>query len=58
MRSTGILLALACLCGNVYANDTAPVADDLFTEAVQEARQMPRLRSLLISYDGELVLEE
>jgi CubicO group peptidase (beta-lactamase class C family) len=58
MRSTGILLVLACFGGNVFANDTAPVAGDLFTEAVQEARQMPRLRSLLISYDGELVLEE
>ena len=58
MRLTGILLALACLGSNAFASDTAPVAGDLFTEAVQEAREMPRLRSLLISYDGELVLEE
>ena len=32
--------------------------NDLFADALQTAREMPRLHSLLVSYKGELVLEE
>ena len=50
-----LLVTLAFATGKPAA---APAGGELFSGAVQEARQMPRLRSLLISYGGELVLEE
>ena len=57
-RSILVLIALACSHGMTLANDVPPVSGDLFTEALEEASRMPRIRSLLISHDGRLVLEE
>ena len=37
---------------------TQTYGNDLFADALQTAREMPRLHSLLVSYQGELVLEE
>lgn len=52
------ILAAACAHGPAIAGDVPPVGRDLFADALQEASRMPRIRSLLISHDGELVLEE
>jgi CubicO group peptidase (beta-lactamase class C family) len=51
-----VLIVLAT--NTVTAADLAPVDSTAFTDAVEQAREMPRLRSLLISHNGELVLEE
>ena len=51
-------LAVTCVHAPANANDLAPVTGDLFSDALQEASGMPRIRSLLISHDGKLVLEE
>jgi CubicO group peptidase (beta-lactamase class C family) len=41
------------------ANGETPALDRaMFTGALTEARSMPRLHSLLVSHNGELVLEE
>jgi CubicO group peptidase (beta-lactamase class C family) len=53
-----VFIALACSHGMALANDVPPVSGDLFADALEEASRMPRIRSLLISHDGRLVLEE
>lgn len=47
-----------CMATPALASDLPPVNEELFSNAVTEARQMPRLHSLLVSRDGELVVEE
>ncbi len=47
-----------CVAGPALASDLPPVNEELFSNAVTEARQMPRLHSLLVSQDGKLVVEE
>ena len=41
-----------------YGNELSTTGDTLFAEALHAAGQMPRLHSLLISYNGELVIEK
>jgi len=51
-----LLLAL-CIAPS-YGNEPSMVRDALFADALDAAAQMPRLHSLLISHNGELVLEQ
>jgi CubicO group peptidase (beta-lactamase class C family) len=41
-----------------YGGDLPTLDDSLFSDALHAAGQMPRLHSLLISHNGELVVEE
>jgi CubicO group peptidase (beta-lactamase class C family) len=41
-----------------YGNDLGTTDNVLFADAMHAAEQMPRLRSLLISHNGELVVEK
>ncbi len=52
------LLAATLAAENTSADDRVSIDDQLFTEALRTAEQMPRLRSLLISYKGELTVEK
>jgi len=49
-----VLLSLS----SAAANDLPELDRSVFGEALQTASQMPRLHSLLISHNGELILEE
>ena len=42
----------------VQAEDRIPVGEQTFSEALRSAEQMPRLHSLLVSHEGELVVEK
>jgi CubicO group peptidase (beta-lactamase class C family) len=53
-----VCLSLAGLSFPGVADDAASIDDGTFSEAMREAARMPRLHSLLVSHDGELVVEE
>ena len=52
---TGIFLAAQCLADD---GEIPPINESLFSRAIAEAQEMPRLHSLLVSHGGELVIEE
>jgi CubicO group peptidase (beta-lactamase class C family) len=51
-------LSLALCTAALSANDLESGSADLFADALAAAQQMPRLHSLLISHNGNLVLEK
>jgi len=57
LRITAVCLGLL-IGATVFANELQPVDASLFSNAIVEARRMPRLYSLLVSHDGDLVVEE
>ena len=50
--------AFTCLCVSSHANDLVEVDESVFDNALRVAGGMPRLHSLLVSHNGELVIEE
>jgi len=52
---TGIFVAAQ---GFAADGEMPSISESLFSRAVEEAHEMPRLHSLLVSHDGELVVEE
>jgi CubicO group peptidase (beta-lactamase class C family) len=62
MKKLSLRLTSTCLfmwtAGVAIADELPPVDASLFSNAIEEAGQMPRLHSLLVSHDGELVVEE
>ena len=59
-RRTAILTSLLpmFLAVSSYGNELSTTGDALFASALDAAGQMPRLHSLLISHNGELLVEE
>lgn len=58
-RRSNYLFVLALLWSSLAtANDLPELDRSVFSEALQAAAQMPRLHSLLISHNGELIIEE
>jgi CubicO group peptidase (beta-lactamase class C family) len=51
-------LLLILLIVPSYGSDLSTTSDVLFADALNAAEQMPRLHSLLISHNGELVVEQ
>jgi CubicO group peptidase (beta-lactamase class C family) len=59
VRRSNYLFAIVLLWSSLAtANDLPELDRSVFGEALQAASQMPRLHSLLISHNGELILEE
>ncbi len=60
MRDISILLSLLLVFGSAAsaANDKQTDDTELFADALAAAGQMPRLKSLLISVDGDLAVEK
>lgn len=53
-----ISLSLVLCTARLSANDLESGSGDLFADALAAAEQMPRLHSMLISHEGELVVEK
>jgi CubicO group peptidase (beta-lactamase class C family) len=53
-----VLLATMLLAANSWAEDRIPIDDQAFSGALRTAEQMPRLRSLLVSHNGNLIVEK
>lgn len=51
-------IACTCIAYTSFANDLVEVDQSVFDNALQVASEMPRLHSLLVSHNGELVVEE
>jgi len=57
-RSNFLFLVAVLWSSSAPANDLPELDRSIFGEALQTASQMPRLHSLLISHNGEIILEE
>lgn len=57
-RSLVAIFLTALVATSPYAEDLIPVDEQVFTDALRTADQMPRLHSLLVSQNGELIVEE
>ena len=60
-KSTALIssfLTFICISVSSHANDLVEVDDSVFDDALQVAGGMPRLHSLLVSQNGNLVIEE
>lgn len=52
------ILLLTLFNAKALAEDLIPVDKQVFTDALRTAEQMPRLHSLLVSQNGELIVEK
>ena len=52
------IAAVTLAIGPAWATEPGRLEASVFGDALEEARSMPRIRSLLVSHQGELVLEE
>ena len=52
-----IIAILTCLARAAAANDLLDVDESLFDNALQTAAEMPRLHSLLVSHNGNIIVE-
>jgi len=56
--SLAAILIVTLLSVDSYAEDGVPVNEQTFSDALRSAGEMPRLHSLLVSRNGELVIEK
>jgi len=52
------ILSVALITSDVFAEDLVPADEQVFDDALRTAGQMPRLHSLLVSQNGELIIEK
>jgi CubicO group peptidase (beta-lactamase class C family) len=52
------IVVVALLSTASFAEDGVPINEQIFSDALRSAGQMPRLHSLLVSRNGELVVEK
>ena len=52
------LLAAILTTADSWAEDRIPIDDQTFSDALRTAEQMPRLQSLLVSHNGNLLVEK
>lgn len=57
-NSLSALLVCMLFANLLRAEDRIPVDEQIFSDALRTAEQLPRLHSLLVSHNGELVLEQ
>jgi CubicO group peptidase (beta-lactamase class C family) len=57
-RLVAAMIAAAIIATNLAAEDLLPADEQVFSDALRSAGQMPRLHSLLVSQNGELIVEE
>jgi CubicO group peptidase (beta-lactamase class C family) len=58
IKTLMLLPALLLSAETAQSEDLAPLGEQTFSEALRTAEQMPRLHSLLVSHNGELVVEK
>ena len=58
LSSLSMSLAFLLLATPAVSEDRLPIVEQAFSDALQTAEKMPRLRSLLVSHKGKLVVEK
>ena len=53
-----MILPATLIASSLFAEDLVPNDEQVFSAALRSAEQMPRLHSLLVSQNGELIVEE